>query len=136
MNIDNFYFKMGQNMAKIGAQGSWKAWSIAFGSTFLFNNLVFLYALKKKDNGIVDMTWSYSLLIPNLVTMFLLTQSYTNPRAILSNVLVTLWAVRLSWHITKRHTGKEDYRYAKWREDWEKEGKNVAYESWSFVFML
>ena len=109
---------------------------MAFGSTFAFNNLVFLYALKKKDNGIVDMTWSYSLLVPNLITMCFMTQSYRSPRALLSNALVSLWAIRLSYHITSRHTGKEDYRYAKWREDWQKEGKNVAYESWSFVFML
>lgn len=97
---------------------------------------MYLYALKKKDNGIVDITWSLSLLVPNMITMFALTHSYRHPRAILSNILLTLWATRLSYHIGKRHTGKEDYRYAKWREDWEKEGKNVAYESWSFVFML
>ena len=127
---------MGQNLAKIGAEGGWKAWSIAFGSTFAYNNLVFLYALKKKDNGIVDMNWSISLLVPNFLTMLAMTKTYQSPRAILSNALVTLWALRLSYHITKRHTGKEDYRYAKWREDWEKEGKSVAYESWSFVFML
>ena len=111
-------------------------WALAFGSTFLFNNLVFLYALKKKDNGIVDMTWSYSLMIPNLITMFFISKSYTSPRAILTNILVSLWAIRLSYHITSRHTGKEDYRYAAWREGWEKAGKSVAYESWSFVFML
>ena len=81
------------------------------------------------------MTWSWSLLIPNLVGMYL-TKSYTNPRAVLSNALISIWCARLSGHITGRHDGKEDYRYAKWREDWKKEGKNVAYESWSFVFML
>ena len=114
----------------------WQPWAFAFGSTFAFNNLVFLYALKKKDNGIVDMTWSYSLLVPNLLTMLFFTKSYNSPRAILSNILISIWAVRLSYHITKRHTGKEDYRYAAWREGWQKAGKNVAYESWSFVFML
>lgn len=81
------------------------------------------------------MTWSWSLLIPNLFAMYL-TKSYNQPRAIISNILVGLWCARLSGHITSRHTGKEDYRYAKWRADWKKEGKNVAYESWSFVFML
>lgn len=65
-----------------------------------------------------------------------MTKSYNSPRAILSNILISIWAVRLSYHITKRHTGKEDYRYAAWREGWQKAGKNVAYESWSFVFML
>mmetsp|Transcript_10704 Transcript_10704/g.17970 ORF Transcript_10704/g.17970 Transcript_10704/m.17970 type:complete len:293 (+) Transcript_10704:34-912(+) len=126
---------MGQAVSQVTLKDA-RPWLIAFGSTFLFNNLVFLNALRKKDNGIVDMTWSISLLIPNLITMFFVTQSYTSPRAILSNVLVTLWALRLSYHITKRHTGVEDYRYAKWRSDWEKQGLSVAYKSWSFVFML
>lgn len=90
---------MGSSLFKsLGTE--WKPWAFAFGATFAFNNLVFLYALKKKDNGIVDMTWSYSLLIPNLLTMIFITQSYSSPRAILSNILVSIWAVRLSYHIT------------------------------------
>ena len=112
-----------------------KIWACCFGSTFAFNNLVFLRAWQKEDNGIMDMAWSWSLFIPNAVAM-LLTKSYKSPRALLSNGLIFLWSSRLSYHISQRHTGKEDYRYAKWREDWKKEGKNVAYESWSFVFML
>lgn len=126
---------MGSTFAKIPL-ATVKNWSLTFGSVFAFNTLVFFYAHKKKDNGIVDMTWSLSFLVPNAICLFGLTKNYTQPRAILSNILVTIWALRLSYHITSRHKGKEDYRYAKWREDWEKEGKNVAYESWSFVFML
>jgi steroid 5-alpha reductase family enzyme len=113
-----------------------KPWLITFGSTFLFNNLVFLYAYKKKDNGIVDMTWSYSLLIPNLIATFALTNNYKDPRAMLVTGMLTLWATRLSWHITKRHKGKEDYRYAAWRASWERKGLNIAYKSWSYVFMM
>ena len=107
----------------------------AFGSVFAFNNLIFLGALSKSDNSIVDITWSLSLLVPNYLGMYL-TKSYRNPRVLLSNLLVTIWATRLSYHIGSRHQGKEDYRYAQWRKDWEKEGKSVAYQSWSFVFML
>ena len=33
-------------------------------------------------------------------------------------LLVTVWGVRLSWHITRRNAGKgEDPRYARWREE-------------------
>ena len=125
---------MGCSISKLTLDSA-KPWLIAFGSTFLFNNLVFLRALQLKDNGIIDMTWSWSLLIPNLISMAFLAKTYNSPRAILSNALVSLWALRLSYHITKRHTGKEDYRYAAWRKSWERKGINVAFKSWYFVFM-
>lgn len=68
--------------------------------------------------------------------MFAMSMTYTATRAIISNSLILVWALRLHIHLLKRYKGKEDYRYAKWREDWEKEGKNVAFTSWYFVFML
>lgn len=128
---------MGTSLSAIGAQKASNApvWLASLATPFLFNNLVFAYAWKKQDNGIVDMTWSWSVFLPNVVAMAL-TGSWRSPRAILSNALIAAWAARLSWHITQRHTGVEDYRYKKWREDWKKQGKNVMYESWSFVFML
>ena len=109
---------------------------MAFGTTFVFNNIVFLFALLKKDNSIVDITWGLSLLIPNLVVMFFLSHSYLAARSVLSNALVAVWALRLTYHIGKRHKGVEDYRYAQWREEWERDGKNVAFTSWYFVFLL
>ena len=62
--------------------------------------------------------------------------TWKQPRAILSTTLIALWAARLSWHITKRHRGQEDYRYASWREQWKNEGKSVFFWSWSYVFMM
>lgn len=110
-------------------------WAASLATPFLFNNFVFAYSWKKKDNSIVDMTWSWSVFLPNVVAMAL-TGSWGSPRTLLSNALIAVWAARLSWHIAQRHSGVEDYRYKKWREDWQKQGKNVMYASWAFVFML
>ena len=51
-------------------------------------------------------------------------------------ILVTLWAVRLAYHIGKRHNG-EDYRYVEMRENWMKKGKAYYYfAAFTFVFMM
>ena len=48
--------------------------------------------------------------------------------------LVTVWGLRLFYHIIKRNWGKpEDFRYANWREEW---GKFVVIRAFFQVFML
>lgn len=52
--------------------------------------------------------------------------------------LVTVWAIRLSWHITRRHTGVEDFRYQNWRKEWTEAGGQWGYywRAFLIVFML
>ena len=55
-------------------------------------------------------------------------------RNLLVVILVSIWGVRLAWHINKRHKGKpEDYRYAVWRKEW---GKWFIYRSYLQVFLF
>jgi steroid 5-alpha reductase family enzyme len=48
--------------------------------------------------------------------------------------LISLWGLRLSWHIHSRnHNKPEDFRYKQWRIDW---GKWFYLRSWLQVFMF
>ncbi|MBF0315884.1 MAG: DUF1295 domain-containing protein [Oligoflexia bacterium] len=85
--------------------------------SFLFFQLLFLLAIKKKDNSIVDVGWGVSFIISMLPIFFLLEKVSFLQFAVF--VLVILWGLRLSWHIFRRKVGQpEDYRYAKWRTTW------------------
>jgi steroid 5-alpha reductase family enzyme len=47
---------------------------------------------------------------------------------------VSIWGLRLAWHITLRNWGKgEDFRYLKWRNDW---GKSWVIRSFFQVFLV
>lgn len=99
---------------------------------FCYMSLVFLLSLVLKNNSIVDSAWGPGFIIIILVSMW-----YNNayqPRNIVILILVLLWGVRITAHITARNWGKpEDPRYAKWRKEW---GNNVVLRSFLQVFML
>jgi steroid 5-alpha reductase family enzyme len=44
-----------------------------------------------------------------------------NARMILSFCCISLWGLRLAWHIARRHT-KEDFRYVEFRNNWSTHG--------------
>ena len=50
----------------------------------------------------------------------------------------TIWALRLCWHILKRHKD-EDFRYKKMRSDWTERGggyNGYLWRAFIYVFML
>lgn len=79
---------------------------------FIGNVLAFFFCTYKKDNSYIDVFWSLTFLTPiyALIIMYAITGQTIYARVILTAVLVTIWGVRLSYHIGVRHT-KEDYRY-------------------------
>ena len=79
--------------------------------------LLFFYSLKIKDNSIVDIFWGFGFMIIAVISFF---QSDRSIPEILVTGLVLLWGIRLTSHIgfRKLREGKEDPRYAKWREEW------------------
>lgn len=79
--------------------------------------LLFLYSLKIKDNSIVDVFWGFGFMIIAGISFL---QSEKMIPQILITTLVFLWGIRLTSHIgfRKLREGKEDPRYAKWREEW------------------
>lgn len=51
--------------------------------------------------------------------------------------LVSIWGMRLAWHIGSRHRGKEDFRYQDMRKRWTE--RSTAYFYWAsfiYVFMM
>jgi len=66
--------------------------------------------------SIVDITWGLMFLVPNGMIMWQRRNSIS-PVMKLTAAMVTFWAVRLSYHIGRRHKN-EDYRYVYLRSKW------------------
>lgn len=94
--------------------------------------VIFIIAVFLKDNSIVDMGWGVGFIYCAFVSAFL-NDTWHLPM-LLVLLLVTIWGIRLSYHIFKRNWGKgEDFRYKNWREEW---GKWVVPRSFFQIFML
>jgi steroid 5-alpha reductase family enzyme len=79
--------------------------------------LLFLYSLRIRDNSIVDVFWGFGFMIIAVLSWI---QSEQSIAQYTITGLVLLWGIRLTSHIgfRKLHEGREDPRYAKWREEW------------------
>jgi len=96
---------------------------------FLFFSLLFVIALIKKDNSIVDIAWGVGFILVALFNYIMAADP--TPRQLLVTALITIWGLRLAIYIYSRNRGKpEDFRYAHWRKDW---GKSWVIQSF-FVF--
>ena len=105
-------------------------YSAAF--VFLYMTGVFCLALIKKDNSIVDVAWGLGFIGVTLLTFFL-KEGWTTRQLIVS-VMIFSWGTRLALHIAIRKRGKgEDFRYAKWRQDW---GRWFVLRSYFQIYML
>jgi len=94
---------------------------------FLYMLAWFFVGVFKKKHSVVDSAWGMGFVL--LAWMVLSLNKDT-----LMMVLVTVWGVRLTYHISKRNWGKpEDFRYAKWRKQW---GKWVNVRAFFQVYML
>ncbi|HPI97722.1 MAG TPA: DUF1295 domain-containing protein [Synergistales bacterium] len=102
-------------------------------TVFLYMCSFFLVAVIRKDNSLADIAWGGGFVLIAFIT-FSLSPGYAEARQVLATGLVTLWGVRLAIYIYFRNLGRgEDYRYAKWREEW---GKYFLLRSFLQVFML
>src|SRR5271156_6051314 len=99
---------------------------------FCFMCCMFVIALVKKDNSIVDVGWGLGFIVVALVTFFYF--GYERRPQRLVTFITIIWGLRLASYILIRNMGKpEDFRYAQWRKEW---GKNVVWRSFLQVFML
>jgi steroid 5-alpha reductase family enzyme len=98
---------------------------------FIFFNLVFLYAWKKRRNDVADVAWGLGFVLLALSSALLL----PSLRTFLILVLVTIWGARLAYHIGSRfwRSSEEDGRYQDMRQGWK---GNMVFNSWLRVFML
>lgn len=97
---------------------------------FCYMSGLFLLALYKEDNSIVDIGWGIGFILIALYS--LIANGLYLPRHLLVTALTIVWGMRISLHIGMRHKG-EDQRYANWRKAW---GKWVILRSFFQVFML
>jgi steroid 5-alpha reductase family enzyme len=97
----------------------------------LYMTIIFILALMRKDNSIVDVAWGVGFIV---VALYSIVQSgEVDLRKMIVSLLVLLWGMRLSFHIMVRNSGKgEDFRYKAWRNTW----KLFILRSFFQIFML
>jgi steroid 5-alpha reductase family enzyme len=94
--------------------------------------LLWLVSLPLKNASIVDMWWGPAFVLASLV--YGAARAGMDGRSVAVIGVVTLWAVRLAWHIGRRNVGHgEDPRYAAWRTQ---HGASWWWFSWVKVFLL
>jgi len=83
---------------------------------FLYMTFWFIVSLLKKRNDIADIAWGLGFVLLSWSGSLM---SGLNLRSLMVNLLVTVWGLRLAWHIYRRNQNKpEDYRYQAWRKEW------------------
>lgn len=99
---------------------------------FVYMSLWFVVSLIKKRNDVADVAWGLGFVLATWVSFFLSDES--GIRGLLVGLLVSIWGLRLAWHIYTRNKGKaEDYRYLAWRKEW---GKWFYIRSYAQVYLL
>lgn len=101
--------------------------------------LIFIYFLSffvvgtiVKNNSIVDIGWGIGFVF--VAWYRLITDASATLPVYLMTLLISIWGLRLFYHILKRNRGKgEDFRYAKWRQDW---GKWLIPRAFFQIYML
>ena len=99
---------------------------------FLYFFAFFLIGARLKNNGVVDVGWGLGYVVTAWALLFL----RFPPSAVRLTVslMVTLWGLRLFYHILMRNRGKpEDFRYAAFRRAW---GRWVVLRAFFQVYML
>ena len=95
-------------------------------------SLWFVVSLLKKRNDVADVAWGLGFVLMVWVSFVLSDDS--GIRGLVVGTLVSIWGVRLAWHIHGRNKGKaEDYRYLAWRKEW---GKWFYIRSYFQVYLL
>jgi steroid 5-alpha reductase family enzyme len=99
---------------------------------FAYMSMWFVFSLIKKRNDVADVAWGLGFVLMTWTSYFI--SSDVGVRGLIVGILVTIWGLRLAWHIHKRNKGKtEDYRYLAWRKEW---GKWFFIRSYLQVYLL
>lgn len=99
---------------------------------FTYMSSWFVVSLFKKRNDVADVAWGLGFVILAWLSFFFSENSGT--RGLLVNILVSIWGIRLAWHIHSRNKNKtEDYRYMAWRKEW---GSLFYFRSYFQVYLL
>ena len=94
--------------------------------------LLWLLSLYLKDASIVDIFWGPGFVLSGWV--YYANTTGFPARKLLIMGLVSVWGLRLAWHIGRRNIGKgEDFRYQQWRQQY---GARWWWLSYLRVFVL
>jgi steroid 5-alpha reductase family enzyme len=95
-------------------------------------SLWFIVSLIKKRNDVADVGWGLGFVLLTWASFYL--SGAGEWRELMVGLMVSVWGLRLAWHIYRRNKGKvEDYRYKQWRIDW---GKWFYLRSYLQVYLL
>ncbi|MGO2638390.1 MAG: DUF1295 domain-containing protein [Enterococcus viikkiensis] len=84
---------------------------------FLYFTVLFFIAQTLHNNSIVDIAWGIGFVLVAVTGFLLMPEKTTAAFWVLG--LVTIWGLRLFFHLAKRNIGKpEDYRYVNMRKRW------------------
>lgn len=101
-----------------------------FSLLFVYATIGFFISLILQRNDHADIAWGLGFVLLAWWTYFSTTASVVG---LLVTICVTLWGLRLAWHIGKRFLQHdEDARYAGWRKTW----KYFYLRSYAQVFLL
>jgi steroid 5-alpha reductase family enzyme len=100
---------------------------------WVYYTIIFVIGQIKKDNSIVDIGWGGGFVIAAIASL-VFEGSYGLPSLLVVGV-ITIWGLRLIYHIGKRNIGKpEDFRYVNMRKRW---GTSfVMLKAYLHVYML
>jgi steroid 5-alpha reductase family enzyme len=102
------------------------------GILFVYVSFWYFISLLRKRNDVADVVWGLGFVVLTWSALHL--SGNYEERQLLITALVTLWGLRLAWHIHTRNSKKEeDYRYQAWREVW---GKWFIIRSYFQVYIL
>jgi steroid 5-alpha reductase family enzyme len=99
---------------------------------FVYMNVWFLVSIIKKRNDVADVAWGLGFVLLAWTSLYL-SGAVTITKLLICS-LVTIWGIRLSYHVYTRNRFKtEDYRYDEWRRAW---GKWFYPRSYLQVYLL
>lgn len=101
---------------------------------FLLVYMTFWFAVSliKSRNDVADIAWGLGFVLLAWLSLYI--SGNLEIKAMLVTFLVTVWGLRLSYHISKRHiNSEEDHRYLKYRRSW---GKWFFLRSYFQVYLL
>ena len=97
-----------------------------------YMSLWFVVSLLKKRNDVADVAWGLGFDTLSWISFFF--YGVGGLRGLIVCLLVSVWGLRLAWHIYSRNKNKpEDYRYQQWRQDW---GKWFYLRSYFQIYLL
>jgi steroid 5-alpha reductase family enzyme len=105
------------------------AWFWSLLAVLTVSIVTWLVSVARRDVSIVDSLWSLMILLCALVYVVLARD--TGPRTVILIILLLIWAIRLSLHITLRNHGEpEDRRYREIRRN------NQPYFEWKSLYIV